>query len=381
MQGSVPIARVGGIQVRIHFTLLLVLPLIAIGFARELVDFRFATELAGVPTELVGGSPLFWGMMVALALFGSVFLHELAHAWVAIRKGGKVRDITLLMIGGVANIEELPGEPKHEALMALVGPLTSIALAGVLYLIHLILGQTTLFSLQFALFYLAWMNLALGLFNLLPAFPMDGGRVLRGLLVTKLGAVRATQWAANLGKAFALLFFLVSFLTLNFFLMIIAFFIYVGAEAEAGQVLAKSILGEVRVTDLLRPAPTPLAPAATVEDAAARMLRDKQSALVVSRGDDILGLVTLDDLAKIAPERRVNLLVSEIVRPAPPVPPSASAWDALRLMGERRLPLLPVVDGGRLVGVLNREDAVRALRLYQIQPQGPPPIAHRERMA
>ncbi len=367
MPGSFSIGRVGGIQIRLHFTFLIVLPIIAFAFAREFVGFRYAAMMAGVPPELIRGSPALWGTLVALGLFASVLVHELAHAFLAIRRGGKVRDITLLMIGGVSNLVELPRQPKDEAVMALVGPLTSIVLAGVLYVVQLLLGGTALFSLRFGIFYLAAMNLVLGLFNLLPAFPMDGGRILRGLLAGRMGVVRATHVAATCGKAFALLFVLVSFLTFNVFLMLIAFFVYIGAEAEARQVVAQSVLGQVRVTDLLQPAPAPIDSFATVEEAAARMLRERQLALPVKRGDEILGIVTLERVERVPPERRANILVPDIVRAAPKVPATANVWDALRLMTENQLPMVPVVDGPRLLGFLSHDDVVRGLRLYQLQ--------------
>lgn len=372
MNGSFRIGRVGGIDIRLHFTFLLALPIIAIGFSRAFANFHQAALAAGVPEGDIHGSPLFWGAMVAVALFASVLLHELAHAFVALRKGGQVRDITLLMIGGVSNVTELPRQPRHEALMALAGPIASAVIAAFFFALYVVLGVTELHSLRFAFFYLAGLNLVLGLFNLVPAFPMDGGRILRGLLATRMGAVRATQVAAALGKGFAVLFALVGFWTFNFFLLLIGFFIYIGAEAESGQVLLKSVLGEVRVTDLVRPAPLPMDASATVEEAAERMVRDEQVALLARRGDGALGVVRLEDVERIPPERRQGIPLSEIVREAPSVPPSASLWDALRLMTEKGIPLVAVQDGVNLVGVLDRDDVMRSLRLQRLQGRPPP---------
>jgi Zn-dependent protease len=367
MSGSFRIARIGGIDIRLHFTFLLILPVIALTFAQTFAGFQRAAVAAGVPPEQVRGSPFFWGTALAIALFLSVLIHELAHSLLAIRKGAKVRDITLLMVGGVSSLEEGPRDPKQEALVALVGPAASMALAGVLYALSLALRPTTMYSVRFAIFYLAVLNLSLGLFNLLPAFPMDGGRILRGLLAGRMGEVRATQVAAMLGKAFAFLFVIAGIFSLNFFLVLIAMFVYIGAEAEAAQVLTRSVLGDVRVSDLLRPEAPAVDAVATVEDAANRMLRDRQLALLVRRADEILGLVTLDDVAAIAPDGRSNMLVADVARPAPAVERSANVWDAFRLMSEKRLPLVPVVDAGRLVGVLTHEDVVRGLRLYQLR--------------
>ncbi len=382
MRGSFAIGRVGGIEIRVDITFLIALPLIAFSFSRQFASMNEMAATAGIPGERVVGSPLLWGALVALALFGSVLVHELAHARVAIRRGGKVRDITLLMIGGVSNVTEPPRSPRDEAVMALAGPVASLALAALFYVLHLLLGATELFSLRFALFYLAGLNLALGLFNLLPAFPMDGGRVLRGVLAARVGPVRATRIAATLGKVFAALFVVWGFLSANFFLVLIAFFVWAGAEAESAQVIAQSVLGGVRVRDLIQPAPAPIDPAATLAEAAARMLGEHRVALVAGRGPDVLGVVSLEDLAAVPPEERSTVLVQDVMRPAPSVPPSANVWDALRLMSDRRLPILPVVDAeaGRLVGVLQHDDVVRALRLYQLE-RGRAPTARRRLVA
>jgi Zn-dependent protease len=315
----------------------------------------------------MGGAPLLWGAVMAIALFASVLVHELAHTWMAIRKGGKVRDITLLMIGGVSNVVEPPREPRGEAIMAFVGPLASALLAVVFYAVHLLLADTALFSLRFALFYLAAMNFSLAIFNLLPAFPMDGGRMLRGLLAPRMGLVRATQTAATIGKVFAGIFVVLSFFTFNFFLMIIAFFVYIGAEAEARQVLAKSVLGEIRAQSLVEPAPAALDPSASAEEAAERMMRERALALLVETDGEGPAVVSLDDLLKVPLEQRSRVPVAAIARPAPAVDARASVWDALRVMSERQLPMVPVVaDGGQLVGVLQHDDVARALRLHEL---------------
>jgi Zn-dependent protease len=233
--GGFKIGTIRGIPIRVHITFLIVLPILAVGFART---FRVAAHLAEVPPEKVTGSPFLWGVGMALALFLSVLLHELGHSLYSIRKGGKVRDITLLMIGGVSQMSEMPREPRHEAMMALVGPLVSLGLGVLLYGLHALSAGTS-FGIQFGLFYLAGLNLFLGLFNLLPAFPMDGGRILRGVLTPRLGALRATRIAATVGKVFAVLFGIWGLLTLNLILVLIGFFVFVGAQSEQRATMMK----------------------------------------------------------------------------------------------------------------------------------------------
>jgi Zn-dependent protease len=366
MPGSLTIGRIRGIPIRLHFTFLLILPLIAWWFSRAFVQFRDAVEVTGIPAGAIPGAPLLWGIGIALALFASVLVHELAHSLYALRRGGQVRDITLFMIGGVSSITEAPARPRHEAVMALVGPLASLGL-GVGFLgLHVLLAGTELYSVRFLSFYLGAINVALGIFNLLPAFPMDGGRILRAALVPRIGMARATRAAATLGKVLAGVFVVVAFLTLNFLLMLIGFFVYLGAEAEARTVIAKTTLDGLRVSDLQRPAPAPISSWTAAAEAAARMVEDRRLALLVMDGDALLGIVALEDLERVPPDRR-GARIGEIMREAPQVAPAASAWEAFRLMSERRLPTVPVVDDGRVVGVLDQDDITRVLRLGELE--------------
>src|SRR5262249_24187970 len=161
------------------------------------------------------------------------------------------------------------------AIMALVGPLTSLALAAIFYGIRLAIAGLGSFDVQFAFFYVAEMNLFLGLFNLLPAFPMDGGRVVRGLLVERYGVIRATQIAVALGKAFSVVFGIIGLFSFNIILIIIAFFIFLGADAESRGVLVKAMMGHVRVRDLMSARHPFVSPAPSVYDAAEQMLRER----------------------------------------------------------------------------------------------------------
>jgi len=181
---------------------------------------------------------------VAIALFACVLVHELAHSLYALRKGGRVRDITLLMVGGVSQMSEPPKEVKHEAIMALAGPLVSFALGAEFHLLRLLADHAS-FNLRFALFYLGILNLALGAFNLLPAFPMDGGRILRAVLATRMGLVQATRTAAKVGKVFAVVFGVLGVLTINMLLVLIAFFMFIGAEGEVPRGGGEGVAGAV----------------------------------------------------------------------------------------------------------------------------------------
>jgi Zn-dependent protease/predicted transcriptional regulator len=360
--GSIRIGSVRGIPIRIHVTFLIVLPFLAFGFGRVLTE---AARVAGVPPGQLRGPPFLWGLAVALALFLSVLVHELAHSMYALSKGGRVREITLIMIGGVSQISEPPRTARQEAIMAAVGPITSLVLGGAFYLLFLALAGTTQFTLKFAVFHLVYLNVVLGIFNLLPAFPMDGGRILRGLLADRWGDLRATRVAAAAGKAFAVLFAIVGFLSPNILLMVIAFFVYFGAEAESRSVLVKALLGHIRVRDLTISPVQPVDALTSVYELGERMLRERRVAFPVMEGERVIGVVTLDDANRVPVADRDRTLVADVVRRVEPLQAEDEASKALRAFGEA--PLVPVVVNGTLAGVLARSDVARALQLRELE--------------
>ncbi|MFZ5472158.1 MAG: M50 family metallopeptidase [Myxococcota bacterium] len=371
MGGAFKLATIRGIPIRIHFSFLLVLPFLALLFGRV---FSAAAQAARVPPEQLTGSPWLWGLGLAVSLFLAVLVHELAHALYAIKKGGKVTDITLLMIGGVSRISELPQRSKHEGLMALAGPLTSLLLGGVFLGLYALLAEAN-FNLRFAFFYLGQLNLFLGAFNLLPAFPMDGGRILRSALTGKLGRVRATRVAGMFGKGFALLFGIFGLLSFNIILLLIAFFVYMGAEAETRQVLMEAALGHVRVRDLMSPRTSSIPLGTEVEEVARRMKLERRLALpVVDETGNAVGVVTLRAVKSVPADRRNGSRVDNILSRVEPVTPEDEVWKALRLMSTERVPQLPVVEDGRLVGTLTQIEILRGLELRELEEErGAPP--------
>lgn len=365
------IGTIRGIPIRIHYTFLLILPLLAIAFART---FRAAAVAAEVPPEQLAGSPWLWGLGVAVALFASVLLHELGHALYAVRKGGRIRDITLLMIGGVSSVAEQPKGVRHEAVMALVGPVVSLALGGLLYAIHAVAPAAS-FNLRFALFYVGSLNLFLGLFNLLPAFPMDGGRILRALLVGRLGVVRATNVAAGVGKVFAVAFGIWGLISFNLLLLVIAFFVFTSAAGETRAVTVKALLGNLRVRELMSAEVASVPADVSVSEAAERMLRERRLALALTSDGAFVGLLTLEAVQALPPEQRAQTPARAVALEVPSVSPADEVGTALRLMSEHQLAQLAVVEEGRLVGALSRDDILRGVKLRELeasQSQHPP---------
>ncbi|HLL55217.1 MAG TPA: CBS domain-containing protein, partial [Myxococcaceae bacterium] len=223
------------------------------------------------------------------------------------------------------------------------------------------------FNVKFALFYLAQINVMLGLFNLLPAFPMDGGRILRAILASRLGLARGTRIAATLGKGFAALFALVGLFTFNFVLLFIAYFIYLGAEGEARQVLVKAMLGHTTIREMMTTGGTASVDADdTVARVAERMLAERRLGLPVVEGGRVVGVALLRDVQAVPPEQRELLPARAIIHPATGLSPDTDVWQALRTLEETGLPQLPVVEDGRLVGVLRRDDVARGLQFQEL---------------
>lgn len=227
--GTFKIGRAFGIDVRVHWTFFLLLFYFAFAGYQRTGNLLGALATTGV----------------VVALFACVLLHEFGHSLVARRLGIEIPDITLLPIGGVARFKTLPEKPMDEVKIAIAGPLVNVVLAPVFFGIGIALGADPLTigspvggfgSVGRFLVYLGYVNVALVLFNMLPAFPMDGGRVLRGLLASRLGAVRATNIASAVGQFFALGFLVLGILGGNFILLLIAVFIFFGARTEAEMV-------------------------------------------------------------------------------------------------------------------------------------------------
>jgi Zn-dependent protease len=214
--GSYRICRPAGIPVRAHVSLVVFLPLMALYLGQD-------------PSLNLG---FFRTILILVGYFAGIVLHELGHSLVAMRYGCGVRQILLLPIGGVAQLSHFPEEPRAEVWIALAGPAVSLLLSGALGLAYVLLSAVGWMALAALCFILAVLNLALALFNLLPSFPMDGGRVFRALLTPRLGRLAATRLASRIGRAIAMLLGLLGLFSLNLVLMAVAFFVYHAAAAE-----------------------------------------------------------------------------------------------------------------------------------------------------
>jgi Zn-dependent protease len=339
------LGRVAGIDVYMHGTFLILLAWV--GVSHYLERHRWSDAVAGI--------------VFILALFAIVVLHEMGHALTARRYGIRTRDITLLPIGGVARLERAPDDPRQELLVALAGPAVNFALAAVLFmLVPSLTSVRTLDEVQEAgtgfLARLAWVNVGLATFNLLPAFPMDGGRVLRAVLAMRMDYVRATEIAARIGHGLALMLGLVGLLS-NPFLIFIALFVWIGATAEAGMVQLKSAIGSIPVERVMITRFETLEPSDRLQRGMDHILAGFQHDFPVVEADRVVGVLTRADLMKGLTERGRDAAVGAVMTTRfETVAPSEMLEGAFQRLQSSACPAVPVLQGDKLVGVLTLEN-------------------------
>ncbi|MCB0588061.1 MAG: site-2 protease family protein [Phaeodactylibacter sp.] len=359
MTWSLKIVRIAGINVYLHWTFLILLAWIFI-----------ASISAGQ-----NAGEAFMGVVSVLALFACVVLHELGHALTARRFDIQTQRITLLPIGGLAMLEKMPEDPRQELLVALAGPAVNVVIAGLLFGYMALTGQEvfTLISNiwkdssqiqlgQYFIPYLLLINVVLFAFNLIPAFPMDGGRVLRALLSMRYGRAQATSIAARIGQFLAIIFVFMGFIG-NLFLIFIGLFIYLGATGEASQETQRSLLSRLRVRDVLMHQYTPLHAWETIGRAVEILLDGQEKEFIVTEDNQIIGTISRDDIIKglqmLGREERIKRIVNQDwIR----LSADMELNEAYEQMSRKKLSICPVYDeSGALLGVLNQENILEAV--------------------
>lgn len=360
LQRGFPLFRVLGIPLYLDFSFLLILPLLAFLIGSNLPVYLELFGLPQDPSLLQGTLPFLLGLSAALGLFTSVLLHELGHALVARRFGIATKRITLWLLGGVAQMERIPREPKKELWIALAGPAVSFALALFFHL-----ARTEAGALGFLTHYLALINLMLGLFNLLPALPLDGGRVYRALLALRKPYLQATRQALALSQAVAWALGLFGLVVFNPFLVLIAFFVYMASRAEGEAALLAQALSGLKVKNLMTPNPLVIPPSLSVQEALELALAHKVSGFPVVEEGRVLGVVGLEGLEGANPLAPVGHYLKEPLVLAP----EEDALTALERMAERGYVRALVMEGDQLLGILSKTDLLRA---FQIRVLGHP---------
>jgi len=345
MRWSWKLGTIAGIGLYVHSTFVLILAWVAYIFYVQ--DGQLLSALVGI--------------VFTLALFACVVLHEFGHALTARRFGYQTRDITLLPIGGVARLERMPEDPAQEFAVAIAGPLVNVAIAGVLAVLLLAAGipfgpSTLIITQGNFVGQLMWVNLWLAVFNMVPAFPMDGGRVLRALLARRMPFTQATLVASSVGQGLAFVFGFLGLL-INPFLILIAVFVYMAASEEAAVVQMRSVFTGISVDHAMLTHFHTLQVHDTLRRAVELLLSGSQHDFPVMDGNRQVGVLTRDALMRALRERGEDSWVGEAMQPGieaiPLMTPLSIAVQRLQGMNA---PLLVVEDEGRNpVGILTRD--------------------------
>ncbi|MCL5264750.1 MAG: site-2 protease family protein [Chloroflexi bacterium] len=368
MRGSFRLGNVFGIEIDINYTWLIVFVLVTWSLAAGF----FPQEFPGWPIST------YWlvGVIASLLLFASVLLHELAHSLVAQREGLPITNITLFIFGGVSNIQREPTNPKDEFRMAFVGPLSSIFIGVFTWVLLVIFGSVNV-QLQAVLLYLTIINLMLAAFNLIPAFPLDGGRVFRSIVWWATHSLtRATRIASAVGQGFGYLIIFVGLLLLftgNFlggvWLVLIGWFLTYAAESSYRQLVVQETLRGIPVRDMMAQDVPTVTPNVTVRELVDRYILPRNiRALPVVHDSQLVGMVTLSDVQHVSQEEWDTTDVGRIMTPRErlhALAPQDDAVQALEAMGEQDVNQLPVVSDGKVVGLVTRGHIIRLLQVRQ----------------
>jgi Zn-dependent protease/predicted transcriptional regulator len=362
MTWTITIGRVAGTEVKVHLTFFILVAFWAMAGYRE-----------------GAGTGALLATLSLLALFACVVLHEFGHILMARRFGVRTPDVILLPIGGVARLERIPDEPRQELLIALAGPAVTLAIVVVLYLAVAVSGpEPSLWELQPAgpfLDNLMRVNLYLLLFNLFPAFPMDGGRVLRALLASRLGLVTGTRIAARLGQLSAVVAGFYGLTAGEPILLLVSLFVFLGAGAEAAAVETRAAGAGLNAAQMMVTHFRSIPIHATLGDAVELLLSGEQREFpVVDNLGRVEGILTRDHIIKGLSQRGPGTTVGEVMAAqAPMVPPTLGFTEALERLRASGLPALAVVDtSGRLVGLLTMDNITDLLLVRRAGTAGGP---------
>lgn len=357
MSWSLNIGKVAGTVVRIHLTFLL--------FLAWIFAANYAAE---------GPASAWNSLAFMLLLFLCVLLHEFGHIFTARAFGVTTPYVTLLPIGGVAQLERIPEDPSQEFLIAIAGPLVNVAIAGLLILAgaHVTAHAAAVEDMQLSMLdRLAAVNLFLALFNLIPAFPMDGGRVLRAALASKFGYVRATEIAAHIGQFVAFVLGFVGLLY-NPVLIFIAIFVYLAASSEAHMVALRSVSRGVPVSVAMRTQFLTLVPRAHIDEAVHALLQTAQGEFpVVDDGGKPIGVLGRADLIRAIKTLGPDATVADAMgAELPTVSHRATLEQAFKLLQEKSAPAIGVTDtAGKLVGLVTSETVAEMMMLQNSLPK------------
>jgi Zn-dependent protease/predicted transcriptional regulator len=378
MKWSVQIGSIRGIPIKLHVTFLIIFLFVLWLFAAN--NFAILGITIGFGgMDISTGLKYLLGAIAAVLFFATLLFHELSHSFVAQRYGAQIRGITLFVIGGVSQMDEIPKEPRMETRISAAGPGLSLGIGIISYAIYYLFGPVDLAETG-AVFknaalimvgIIAFYNILLGLFNLIPAFPMDGGRLLRAWFAKRMPYIDATRRAVAVGKSFAFAMGILGLFTFQFFLLLIAFFIYFGGSEEEKATVVSVTLEGIKVRDVMTSVPKVIyvPPDWTLDQLIDVMFKTKHMGYPVqeSLNSPVIGVVTFADIQRIPASTRATTKVKDVMtRELIAIGPDTDAYDALKLMSLKNVGRLLVMDDGTMKGLVSRTDLMRAIQFRGI---------------
>jgi len=368
LKSGIPIGRLFGIPIRLHFSWFFIFALVTWALV--------ASYFPDVYPDWSLSASIITGIITSLLFFGSVLLHELMHSIFAIRSGIPVKSITLFIFGGVSQIAEEPAKPKIELKIAIAGPLTSILLGGIFWAIFRLIPASFEYIIAVS-FWLGLINLMLGAFNLLPGFPLDGGRVLRAILWWRSGNLRrATRWASNAGRGISFLFIFGGIWLIfqgpewwfnGLWLAFIGWFLGNAAVGSYRQLTLQQMLQGHAVSEAMIRDCVTIRPNITLgELVSEHMLPTGNQCFIVDDGSNTNGLITLKEIKGIPRIEWDSKKVVEIMVPFDKlkyVRPDEDLASVLKLLTEEEIGQLPVVDKGNIIGMISRENMLTYIKI------------------
>jgi Zn-dependent protease/CBS domain-containing protein len=364
MNTSFQIGKIMGIPIKLHITFLLIIPVMGYIFANNPSDLGF-NDVESIFLRYA------LGISVAILLFTSVLLHELGHSIVAKKHGTKIQGITLFLFGGVSSLEEIPRNPKVEFKMALAGPSVSLLIGSILIIFHELIKTDIPLSNPFLrlIWLIGYINIILFIFNLIPAFPMDGGRVLRAVLAGRMPYKKATSIAANVGKMFAIFMGIIGLIIPGgggYWYILIAFFIYIGATEEDKSTQITVTLEGVKIRDIMTKDIKTVPPGMTVDELVDFMFRFKHMGYPVVEGKEVIGIVTFSNVQNVPKEDRNNVLLSDIMtKEIINLKEDDDAVKALKLMTMNNIGRIIILNEKKMTGIVSRTDILRSVQLLE----------------
>jgi Zn-dependent protease/CBS domain-containing protein len=365
LSSGIPIGKIFGIPIRLHYSWFLIFALVTWALAGSY--FPSAYPAWSLPTRIIAG------IITSLLFFGSVLAHELMHSVVSQRQGIPVRSITLFIFGGVSQITEEPKQPKDEFRMAIAGPLTSLVIGGILFGIYFAWRNIDTVTVQFITaiaFWLGYINLALGVFNLIPGFPLDGGRVFRALLWWRSGNLRsATKISSNIGRVVGLLFIFGGFWFIftgywinGIWLALIGWFLESAATGSYRQLMLRDILKGHIASEVMSRDCSVVNPNTTINQLVhENILTSGRRCFPVASNGRVMGLITLHNI-KAVPRDLWNVkTVGETMTPfdnLKRVRPDEELSSVLRILTENNINQVPVVQDNSIVGMIGRDNLI-----------------------